>query len=446
MYRYVDSLLAKLFGGSSVTSPSTHSPPNILRFQQSLLVLIHLHFLNHLLEHSSHWDRDDFSDVLNLKKDLPKFFKKLGYMSDHFFESSLLATKVFFQTNTFHVLPKDLPQLFPLSSFFKADPKSIFLHVDKAFNVEDWISYSPIISGLELDLKSPNDLEFVNNPFLFFPRVKQLRVRIRRSICLVSIESLKANTTVTSISLRNNSIKEEGIASLVELLKVNTTIKSIDLGMNSLGAESARALAELLKVNTTIKGINLWKNSFRPEGAKVLARSLKVNNTLTSCNLGWNNIRAEGAREFAKTLKVNNTVTRFSFYNNSLGVEGVRLLAMSLKVNTTLKSAEALAEALKVNATITSVALETNYIGAEGARALANALKVNTTVTYINFEGNLIRDEGATALAEALNVNSTVRYINLSYNYIKAEGGRALAETLKVNTTVEIEGINHLLL
>ncbi|KAL0242932.1 hypothetical protein GEMRC1_005495 [Eukaryota sp. GEM-RC1] len=118
------SSISSLKPGSKVSSApfsSTRSPSIPLKFQQSLLTLIHLHFLSRMLEASPEWKRDEPHRALRtLKTVLPTFFSQVGYVSHYFFESVFLATKMFFLRNTFHVIPENLPQLFSIASFFQS--------------------------------------------------------------------------------------------------------------------------------------------------------------------------------------------------------------------------------------------------------------------------------------------------------------------------------------
>ncbi|KAL0240053.1 hypothetical protein GEMRC1_010160 [Eukaryota sp. GEM-RC1] len=289
---------------SSLPPPSTHSTTECpdksersLYFQQSLLILINLHLLRRLLTTSMEENHNEprFS-LVSLKRDLPTFFKKVGYVSHHFFESALLTTKVFFQTNTFSVVSQNLPQLFLLSSFFGTDVQSVFLHVLRAsFNVEKFLEISHIISGLELHIFNHNDLEFLNKSSIYFPRLTQLHVYVSRTIAMELFELLKVNTTVTRVDIGESDYKAEGAIALAEALKVNTTVTSVVFHDNFIESEGATALAEALKVNNTLISIELSYNFIESEGAITLAEALKVNNTLTSVDLASNHIDWEGA-------------------------------------------------------------------------------------------------------------------------------------------------------
>ncbi|KAL0240162.1 hypothetical protein GEMRC1_010268 [Eukaryota sp. GEM-RC1] len=434
---------------------SNKSPSCFIQFEQLLLHSVLDQLLKSLCKSILlEWKRDEPCRINNLKQEVLTFFKKVGYVSHHFFESALLATKVFFQRNTFHLAPEDLPQIFSFASFLEADIAFIFLHIDGVFSSEEFLDYSNVISGLELKLEDHNDLEFLDKSLLSYPQLNQLEVHVHRSISMELIELLKVNTIITSVDLNRCCLEDEGARALAEALKVNTSLTSVCLIRNSIEDEGARALAEALKVNATLTSINLLGNSIEAGGARALAEALKVNSTCTNLNLQNNCIRDEGAMALANALKVNSTCANLNLQNNSIGAEGVGALAEALKVNSTLttvnltrnsirdEGARALAEALKVNTTLTTVNLTRNSIRDEGARALAEALKLNSTCSNLNLQNNSIGAEGARALAEMLKVNATMTSINLEETCIEDEGARALAAMLKVNSTIVSINLN----
>ncbi|KAL0238004.1 hypothetical protein GEMRC1_012478 [Eukaryota sp. GEM-RC1] len=304
-----------------------------IRFPQSLINIILLHLLRRLSRSPLEVDFDRHCPFRRVIQVIPTFLKKVGYVSHRFFESSSLAVKVMFHTNTFHVVSEDLPQLYSFASFFKADVRSIFLYSNLTSKVEDFLGHSSIITGLKLNLDETIDLEFLNKTSLYFPRLKQLLVQASSSISMLLIELLKENSTVTSIDLSWNYIGDEGARALANVMKVNTTVTSINLSRNSISAKGIKVLAEALKVNSAVTSINLGNNSIGDEGAVSLAEMLKVNSTLVRIDLRINAIRDEGASALAEALKINNTVTSIYIYGNSIGDVGARALAQALKIN-----------------------------------------------------------------------------------------------------------------
>ncbi|KAI8606667.1 hypothetical protein EDD21DRAFT_429977 [Dissophora ornata] len=132
--------------------------------------------------------------------------------------------------------------------------------------------------------------------------------------------SLKTNTTLTTLNWQHYSIGKEGALALSEALKTNTTLTTLNLKGNSIG-NGALALSESLKTNTTLTTLDLTGNSIRKEGALALSEALKTNTTLTTLNLGNNLIGKDGALALSEALKTNTTLTALNLWNNSIEKE-----------------------------------------------------------------------------------------------------------------------------
>ncbi|KAL0243318.1 hypothetical protein GEMRC1_005879 [Eukaryota sp. GEM-RC1] len=276
----------------SVLPSTTDSPSKRVHVQQTLLILIHLHLLRRFLKDTLENNHDRTKHQLSaLKRTLSAFFGQVGYVSNHFLDSSFQAVKVFFQLHTFHADLEHLHKLIPLASFFGADLQSVFLHPAGNLEIEKFLNYSGIITGLRIELREPSDLEFLNNSSSLFPRLKQLELKVTRrnaSVSMLLIEALKTNTTVTSVNLGSNSIGDVGARALAEALIVNSCVTSVGLQSNSIGDEGARALAEALIVNSCVTSVGLQSNSIGDEGVRALADALKVNASVTSVDLSLN--------------------------------------------------------------------------------------------------------------------------------------------------------------
>ncbi|KAL0243047.1 hypothetical protein GEMRC1_005610 [Eukaryota sp. GEM-RC1] len=264
-------------GELSILSSTTHPPSKRVHVQQTLLILIHLHLLRRLLNRTLENNHDRNPQLTDLKATLPEFFEQVGYVSNHFLDSSFHAVKVFFQLYTFDAYLKDLPKLISLASFFGVDLQSVFMYAYRTLEIENFLNYSGLITGFGIELREPSDLEFLNTSFSLFPRLKQLEVEVfqRTSVSMLLVEALKTNTTVTSVTLDGNSIGAEGARALAEALKVNTSVTSIYLMNNFIRDEGPRALAEALKVNTSVTSVTLRCNSIGDEGAQSFGRGVK---------------------------------------------------------------------------------------------------------------------------------------------------------------------------
>ncbi|KAF9103543.1 hypothetical protein BGX27_010540, partial [Mortierella sp. AM989] len=127
-----------------------------------------------------------------------------------------------------------------------------------------------------------------------FPASTQYEILVRMIEQIQSIEandfralanSLKTNTTFTTLDLRSNSIGNEEALVLSEALYINTTLTTLNLRDNSIEKEGARALSEALKTNTTLATLDLGNNSIEKEGARALSEALETNTTLAILNL-----------------------------------------------------------------------------------------------------------------------------------------------------------------
>lgn len=98
-------------------------------------------------------------------------------------------------------------------------------------------------------------------------------------------EVLKANTTLTSLSLSLNAIDDSGAKKIAQALKNNQNITTLDLQANQIGDEGAQALAQLLKVNENLTSLNLSNNEIHAAGTLALLKALKANQSLTNLTL-----------------------------------------------------------------------------------------------------------------------------------------------------------------
>ena len=231
---------------------------------------------------------------------------------------------------------------------------------------------------------------------------------------------------------------------------VNTTLEHVDLSHCSIGPVGEQHLAQALCVNTSVKTLNLRDNDLRDEGAKALAEMLggngaessgTVNTTLEHVNLSGCSIGPVGAQHLAQALCVNTSVKTLNLRDNDLRDEGAKALAEMLGGNGAESSGT-------VNTTLEHVDLSWCRIGPVGAQHLAQALCVNTSLSVetLKLNGNPLGDEGAKTLAEMLGgngaessgtANTTLEHVDLRWCRIELVGAQHLAQALCVNTSVK---------
>ncbi|KAF9352239.1 hypothetical protein BGX26_009906 [Mortierella sp. AD094] len=117
-------------------------------------------------------------------------------------------------------------------------------------------------------------------------------------------ETLKTNSTLTTLDLRSNSIGGNGAQALFETLKTNSTLTTLDLRSNSIGDNGAQVLSEALKTNSTLTTLDLENSSIGDNGAQALSEALKTNSTLTTLDLQSNMIRDSGAQALHQVSQI----------------------------------------------------------------------------------------------------------------------------------------------
>ena len=85
------------------------------------------------------------------------------------------------------------------------------------------------------------------------------------------------NKSITSVDLGRNYIGDEGVEKLVECLKSNETIKHLDLSKNNITSNGANHLIKLFSLNhTTVSSIELSSNPLKDEGVDLILQSVTV--------------------------------------------------------------------------------------------------------------------------------------------------------------------------
>ena len=90
---------------------------------------------------------------------------------------------------------------------------------------------------------------------------------------------------IAMLYLYKTDIGDSGASALSDSLKSNSTLTTLDLMENEIGSSGARALSDSLKSNSTLTALYLYNNEIGDEGAGALSDSLKSNSTLTILKL-----------------------------------------------------------------------------------------------------------------------------------------------------------------
>lgn len=129
----------------------------------------------------------------------------------------------------------------------------------------------------------------------------------------------------------------KGIQDLVASLRVNTTITELVLRESHLTTEMAVEIADLLQHSHTIKRLDLSNNNVGPCGGQALAAALETNSTLKRLDLSLTNIGTAGAVALGKALVSNRALKLLDISFCHIGQEGIQGLCDGLVHNTSLR-------------------------------------------------------------------------------------------------------------
>lgn len=262
-----------------------------------------------------------------------------------------------------------------------------------------------------------------------------------RPVC----DALADDARVTSLWLKRNPLKAEGMAPLAELLRANRTLEVLDLVNCGLLDEGLATLLGAFtgpSANKTLRHLYVGTNGVTERSAGRVAEFLAGECALESFYLSCNRLGDEGVEVIARGLAANRTVRRFSLASNRVGPRGAAALAEALAGHPTL-------ELLDLGFTKATVAVGElgNYVGDEGARSLAAMLTTNTSLRSLDLLHNYISQAGVNRLRAALDGNRTLVSLQLTqFGRVHSEASReavreALARNLALVPEAEREAV-----
>lgn len=273
---------------------------------------------------------------------------------------------------------------------------------------------------------------------------------------------LKGNTTVTSLSVRDNECGKYGIQQLAHLLQVNTTLLKLDLTKNDCsispaggsssagnrqqaaerasGGQAGLALAEALRVNHTLQFLVASDCKLGPEGSLALIQGAQGNNTLLHLNVSSNFMEKDGVEAAAALLKENTMLKSFDVSGHDVPVETAINLANSALTHRVLERFGKLELAALKTANCSLIHLELNC-SIDEVVVLAEVLKTNTSVTQLNITNkdnqqgyNISASVGQ--LSDMLTQNKSLKKLNIASSF-DTKGSKVLAQTVASHFSIE---------
>ena len=88
-----------------------------------------------------------------------------------------------------------------------------------------------------------------------------------------------ANSRISRVDFRHNSLLDEGATSMCDALSSSTYLRRLDLSGNSIGIPGSRGVSRLLAKSTSIERLDMRNNPIMDEGVAAMAAVLSRGTT-----------------------------------------------------------------------------------------------------------------------------------------------------------------------
>lgn len=243
----------------------------------------------------------------------------------------------------------------------------------------------------------------------------------------VMVPSLKINTKITKLDLRENGLGSRGAVYISQLIRDNEYITELILSNNDIGFQGCKALCEVLRLNRTIRRLHLDGNRFNDDCAQYFAEVFSQNEHLKYINLNKNLFENDlTGKYFGKSLAENQTLVEFHLAWNRLRAKACGLLL----------------KPLATNACLTLIDLSWNGAHLLAAKAVFELLRKNTTLERLYLDNNQLNTECATYIGKGLAKNTTLQVLTLSGNPLESSGCYAVIRPLMKHPTSALQTID----
>ena len=249
------------------------------------------------------------------------------------------------------------------------------------------------------------------------------------------------NKSITSVDLSGNKIGDEGVEKLVEHLKSNETIKHLDLRDNNITSNGANHLSKLFSLNhTTVNSIELSNNPLKDEGVDLILQSITI--TMEYVGLYHTGMTSSCSSVSIALHKIKSI--RFTLSDNCDGIsdsladttvlEELVLSGGSDTANHTMISG------INRNNSIKKLRFRGGQLHHQTLSDLVEVIKINKIITELVIQCMDVSPSDRLLLADVLTVNTSINEMIIypSYEWLDQSLVLQLLKQLKHNHTLEV--------
>ena len=222
------------------------------------------------------------------------------------------------------------------------------------------------------------------------------------------------NKSITSVDLGSNRIGDEGVEKLVEHLKSNKTIKYLGLPDNNITSNGAIYLSKFLSLNhTTVNSIQLGRNPLKDEGVDLILQSITI--TMEFVGLYRTGMTSSCSSVSTALHKIKSI--SFTLPDNCDGIsdsladttvlEELKLYDGSDTANHTMISG------INRNNSIKKLKFGGGQLHHQTLSDLVEVIKINKTITELLIWGVDVSPSDCLLLADVLTVNTSIKEMEI---------------------------------
>lgn len=129
---------------------------------------------------------------------------------------------------------------------------------------------------------------------------------------------LGSNHSLRTLSLRQCGLSDHFVCKLMDSLSKHTTLTSLSLSSNALRQDSAESIATFLAKNPPLKMIDISENDINDQGGAAITRALKENTHLTDLRVDKNDLGESTGEGMLRLLEHNPTLTSIHVEGNKI--------------------------------------------------------------------------------------------------------------------------------
>jgi len=249
------------------------------------------------------------------------------------------------------------------------------------------------------------------------------------------------NKSITFVDLGNNSIGDNGVKKLVQHLKSNKTIKHLGLSVNDITSNGANYLSKLFSLNhSTVNSIELSDNPLKDEGINLILQSIAI--TMEYVGLGDTGMTSSCSSLSTALHKIKSI--SFSPPGNCDGISD-SLADTTVLEKVELRGGSVIAfhtvlSGISKNNSIKKLKFYFGYLHHQTVLDLAQVVKLNKTISELEIFDVNVSPSDCLLLADVLTVNTTVKEMTIRpiWDYLDQSVVLQFLKQLKHNYILEV--------